>query len=100
MLEVREVRKTFGGVVANDAITIDVPRSNSFCTCSASGPRNGLSLSSASIVVNWLKTNQRASGRWFTRSINTIAFLTTMPTSMMRPMNTTTDTGDPVSFSA
>ena len=28
MLEVREVRKTFGGVVANDAITIDVPRSS------------------------------------------------------------------------
>ena len=26
MLEVHEVRKTFGGVVANDAITIDVPR--------------------------------------------------------------------------
>ena len=26
LLEVREVRKTFGGVVANDAISIDVPR--------------------------------------------------------------------------
>src|SRR3990167_7224898 len=35
-----------------------------------------------------------SSRSWLTLSISTIAFLTTMPTKRIRPMNTTTDTGE------
>ena len=41
-----------------------------------------------------------SSRNWFTRSISTIAFLTTMPASMIRPMKTTTLSGVNVILSA
>ncbi len=41
-----------------------------------------------------------ASRSWLTLSIRMIAFFTTRPTSRIRPMNTTTETGEPVSSSA
>ncbi|MOA40235.1 hypothetical protein D3C78_1620890 [compost metagenome] len=41
-----------------------------------------------------------ASRSWLTLSIRMIAFLVTRPTSRIRPMNTTTEIGLPVSINA
>ena len=66
-------------------------RSRSACTASSSRSDAG--------AIRRPARSHRASAtpssrNWLTRSISTIAFLTTMPTSMMRPMNTTTETGE------